>query len=153
MRLAMVVMADFSAVPQPSLSRSATGPVKIVRLQSGSPVEFQRRGEAERRRLLAESELRFRLRHALLNLVSAILRLEAALRNESASVSPLSVRFWRPKVVFLWHLVSKSAKIFNPVTSGDMSVRYIGASFSRHRTGAQERIRSPREKPFSTVSR
>jgi hypothetical protein len=41
-------------------------------------------------------------------------------------VSPLSVRFWRPKVVFLWHLVAKSAKIFKPVGSGDMSGLYIG---------------------------
>jgi hypothetical protein len=129
-------------VSQLGLSRSATGPIKTLRLRSESPPEFQLRREAARRRLLAESALRFRLRHALLGLASAILRLEVALQNESAWVSPLSVRFWRPKAVFLWRLVAKSAKIFNPVTSGDMSVTYIGAGLwgNRNRDECQGHV-------------
>jgi hypothetical protein len=113
-------------VSQLGLSHLATGLPKTLRLRSESPPEFQLRREAARRRLLAESALRFRLRHALLGLASAILRLEVALQNESAWVSPLSVHFWRPKAVFLWRLVAKLVKNPDPVTSGDMSGLYIG---------------------------
>src|ERR1700684_3699765 len=33
--------------------------------------------------------------------------------------------YWARSAVFLWRLVAKSAKIFNPVTSGDVSGLYI----------------------------
>jgi hypothetical protein len=65
------------------------------------------------------------LRRLSLALSQMASRLET-LPSPLQSPSPNRASFWRPKAVFLWRLVSKSAKIFNPVTSGDMSGLYIG---------------------------
>ena len=65
--------------PQPLLSRPLTERGETRPSQRPIPPEFLRRQEATRRRLLSESPLRFRLRHALLALSSAIDRMEAYL--------------------------------------------------------------------------
>src|SRR5580704_5839128 len=92
-----------------------------------TPAERVRWNEEARQRLRSQSPLR-RLAMAL---TSAIWRIVVHLESHQRrypyqSPSSNHASFCRPKAVFLWRLVTKTAKTCWAVCSGDMSGLYIG---------------------------